>query len=93
MLRSVGVDDGSLLTFGPPTGGMGVTGAEPPAPPEGDGDCSLLAKLVGVAFKLPCLLRGTDSWFTLGSISTLRWVEVLPKGGLSPLELDSPSAP
>ena len=72
MLRSVGVEDGSLLTFRPPTGGMGVTGAEPPAPaPEGDGDCSLLAKLVGVAFKLPCLFRGTDSWFTLGSISTL----------------------
>ena len=70
MLRSVGVDDGSLLTFGPPTGGIGVTGAEPPAP-LGDGDCSLLAKLVGVAFKLPCLFRGTDSWFTLGSISTL----------------------
>ena len=77
MLRSVGVDEGSLLTGGPPTGGTGVTGVDPkpPAPPKGDGDWSLLVRLEEVVFKLPCLFRGTvrlfDCWFTIGSISTL----------------------
>jgi len=73
MLRSVGVEAGSLLTPGGPTpGGTGVN--NPPVPVgTGDADDWLFDKLVGVVFRLPCLLRGTVNvdWDRLGSISKL----------------------
>jgi len=73
MLRSVGVEAGSLLTLGGPT--PGGTGVNNPPDPVGTGDADdwLFDKLVGVVFRLPCLLRGTVKvdWDRLGSISKL----------------------
>ena len=73
MLRSVGVEAGSLLTLGGPT--PGGTGVNNPPDPVGTGDANdwLFDKLVGVVFRLPCLLRGTVKvdWDRLGSISKL----------------------
>ena len=71
MLRSVGVEAGSLLT----PGGTGVNNPPVPVGGTGDADDWLFDKLVGVVFRLPCLLRGTDKvdWDRLGGFSVTRF--------------------
>ena len=80
MLRSVGVEAGSLLIGGPTDAGPaeGVEGPPPVNPGVGTGlvDVGLFDKLVGGVFRLPCLLRGKArvDWAPLGSlVSTLCW--------------------